>query len=130
MWNCYLVIFKAKSPIHIGYKQVGFLKTTRYYVTGRAMWGAITSVLAKCLSPESPKYKTVGELVKNHLRTSYFFPAVEKSKVENPDNLSDLSVEGYLVFLPEYSKEGLKFGKLSKEEFEQKFISSFVSTAL
>ncbi len=132
MWKSYLTVFKAKAPVHIGYKQIGILKTTRYYITGRAMWGAITANLTRALfdNPDAENYQEAGEFVKDLIRTTYFFPAIEKNEVKKPDGWSKVEVSNYLVFLPEYKEEGLKFGNISKEEFEQTFIGSFVSTAL
>jgi hypothetical protein len=132
IWKCYLTTFKAESPIHIGYRQVGILKTTRYYITGRAMWGAITANLTRVLfdNPTPEDYQAVGNFVKESIKTTYFYPAIEKGKVKNPDEWSEVRVNNHLVFLPEYTERGLKFGELSKEVFEQTFIGSFVSTAL
>lgn len=128
-WKCYLTIFKAESPIHIGYKQVGMLKTTRYYITGRAMWGAITANLTRSLfdKPSSKDYQAVGNFVKENIRTTYFYPAINKVDTEK---WSKYMVKDYCVFMPEYNEEGLKFGEMGKEEFERLFIGSFVSTAL
>ena len=130
-WRCYLTIFRAESPIHIGYKQIGILKTTRYYIMGRAMWGAITANLTRALfsnlAPED--YQAVGNFVRENIRTTYFYPAIKKDEV-SLENLSKYEVDGYFVFLPEYTDRGIKFGNISKEKFEQMFVSSFVSTAL
>ena len=151
-WNCYLTIFKAESPVHIGYKQIGILKTTRYYITGKAMWGAITANLTRALfdNPNSNDYQAVGNFVKENIKTTYFFPAI-KGDEKSLSDLTDVMVEvknnkneKFGVFLPRYEelKEnnkyerednrdvGIKFSKLSKEEFEQIFVGSFVSTAL
>ena len=134
-WNCYLVIFKAESPIHIGYRQIGILKTTRYYITGKAMWGAVTANLTRALfdNTNSNDYQAVGNFVKENIKTTYFFPAI-KGEIRNIEELTDIFIEidneKFGIFLPEYTEKGLKFGKLSKEKFEQIFIGSFVSTAL
>ncbi len=151
-WNCYLTIFKAESPVHIGYKQIGILKTTRYYITGKAMWGAITANLTRALfdNPNSNDYQDVGNFVKENIKTTYFFPAI-KGDEKSLSDLTDVMVEvksnkneKFGVFLPRYEEPkennkyerednrdvGIKFSKLSKEEFEQIFVGSFVSTAL
>lgn len=96
------------------------------------MWGAITANLTRALfdNPTPEDYQAVGNFVKENIKTTYFYPAIEKGKVKNPNEWSEIEVENHLVFLPEYTEEGLKFGKLSKEVFEQTFIGSFVSTAL
>jgi hypothetical protein len=129
-WKCYLTIFKAESPVHIGYRQIGILKTTRYYITGRAMWGAITANLTRALfsNPDPEDYQAVGNFVRENIRTTYFYPAIKKEV--GPENWSKYEVDGYFVFLPEYTDKGMKFGNISKEKFEQMFIGSFVSTAL
>jgi len=131
VWNCYLSVFRAKSPVHIGYRQIGILKTTRYYITGRAMWGAITANLTRALfeNPSPEDYRTVGNFVRKNIRTTYFYPAIKKTDIENPEEWSEIEVKDYFVFLPNYIN-GLRFGKILKEEFEQIFIGSFVSTAL
>ncbi len=131
-WKCYLTIFKSKSPIHIGYKQIGIFKTTRYYITGKVMWGAITANLTRSLydNPSAKDYQRVGELVRNYIKNTYFYPAIEKNKIKNPSKWSDIEVDNYLVLLPEYTEECLIFGKLNKEEFENVFVGSFVSTAI
>jgi hypothetical protein len=111
-WNFYKVTLEAKSPIHIGYgAKLGTVAKTRYYILAKHMWAALTNVLAQ---KHSENYKTVGDALKMHPRFSYFY-------IKHNDNL----------YAPKYvSSEGLKFGVLSVEEFEQKFISSFGSTAM
>ncbi len=136
MWNCYLTIFKAESPIHIGYKQIGILKTTRYFIIGRAMWGTITANLTRALfeNPSPKDYEVAGNFVREYIRTTYFYPAIKEENEINVGDLTDFYVNlngsKFGVFLPSYMDNGLKFGKISKEEFEQRFIGSFVSTAL
>lgn len=68
----------------------------------------------------SPKiYKKVGEFVSDHLIFSYFY-------IKN----------GNSTLYPNYTEDGFGFGEtggkyvLSKDKFESKFISSYVSTAL
>ncbi len=132
-WKCFKIVFKAEAPIHIGYKQIGILKATRYYITGRAIWGAVTANLTRVLydQSESDRYNDVGKFVKNNIRTTYFYPAV--CEKESNSNLSNFFVEIknkiYRVFIPKYDEE-IRYGSLNKEDFEKKFIGSFVSTAL
>ncbi len=125
----YQLIFKAESPIHIGYRQVGNLKTTRYYIIGRQMWGVITASLTKALfdNPKSDEYKKVGDFVKEYIKTTYFYPAIKKD--EKTKEIGE-KLDDYVIFLPRYTENGLKIGKLPKDEFEQYFIKSYVSTAL
>ncbi|WP_457753986.1 RAMP superfamily CRISPR-associated protein [Thermococcus sp.] len=133
-WCCYLTIFRAEAPLHIGYKQIGILKTTRYYIPGRTMWGAITANLTRALfkKPTSNDYTNIGRFVKEYIRTSYFYLAVSGDNWlrDMTDFIVDDNKTKYGVFLPMYTNKGLQYGELSKEEFEQLFVGSFVSTAL
>jgi hypothetical protein len=96
------------------------------------MWGAITANLTRALSnnPSHKDYQDVGKFVRENIRTSYFYPALKKDESIQCNDYSDVEIDSYIVFLPRYTKEGLKFGELFKEEFERRFISSIVSTAL
>ena len=111
-WNCYKVTLEAKSPIHIGYgAKLGTVAKTRYYILAKHMWAALTNVLAQ---KHSENYKAIGDALKTHARFSYFY-------IKHNDKL----------YTPKYvDSEGLKFGDLSVEEFEQRFISSFGSTSM
>jgi hypothetical protein len=111
----YELQFEAQSPVHIGYRKIGTLKTTRYYITGKAMWGALTALITRSLyeNPQNEDYKTIGEFVKENIKTTYFFPKVTNT-----------------VYYPEYSEKGIEYGGQSKSEFERKFIYSRVGTAI
>lgn len=123
----YEVTYRALSPLHIGYRQIGILKTTRYYITGKALWGAITANLTRHLldAPGPNKYKEVGDeyrkvgdTVKTAIRATYFFPLVDGN-----------------IYFPHYARcgseqEELKYGGLTESQFERTFIYSRVSTAL
>ena len=111
----YQITYKARSPIHIGYRSIGILKTTRYYITGKAVWGALTAVMTRYLmnAPASKEYKKIGEFVKENIRATYFFP-----KVNN------------VIYYPVYQNEEVRYSDFSKNAFEKTFIHSFVSTAL
>jgi hypothetical protein len=123
----YEVTYRALSPLHIGYRQIGILKTTRYYITGKALWGAITANLTRHLldipgpnkyKEVGDKYKEVGDIVKETIRATYFFPMVDGE-----------------IYFPHYSHCGseqreLKYGRLKKSQFERTFVYSRVSTAL
>jgi hypothetical protein len=41
-WTAYRVVFRVKTPLHIGDAKMGNVHYTRPYVTGRAIWGALT----------------------------------------------------------------------------------------
>ena len=116
-WRCYELRFKAKSGIHVGYRKLGMINQTRYYILGKTMWGAVTAILSRNImekyNPED--YKKMGEFVKEHLIFSYFYPTLnDQPMYPNYDN-----------------KKGLVFGEdKTKEEFEKEFVSSYVSTAV
>jgi hypothetical protein len=112
VWNCYKVTLEAKAPIHIGYgAKLGTVAKTRYYILAKHMWAALTNVLAQ---RHSEDYKAIGDALKAHTRFSYFYIKLNDK-----------------VYAPKYvASEGLKFGDLSVEEFEQIFISSFASTSM
>ena len=124
MWECYELRFKAKSPVHIGYgSKLGVINRTRYYIPGKTMWGAVTAVLTREIisiikedyNPEM--YTNVGEFIQKNMIFSYFYPS-----------------DGENVFYPIYMEKGLSFHDkefmISKEEFERKFISSYISTSV
>ena len=78
-WQPYRLVYQAKSPIHIGYRTLGFIQRTRYYIPGRALWGAITANLTRAYGSYE-QYGPVGEDVKSSILFSYFYPAPEPDK--------------------------------------------------
>jgi hypothetical protein len=116
-WNCYKVTLEAKSPIHIGYgAKLGVVSKTRYYILAKHMWAALTNVLAKSIMEryDSKIYEDVGNSLKENARFSYFYIR-----------------SGNDLLAPRYDlSEGLKYGSMSVEAFERRFISSYVSTAI
>lgn len=121
-WKAYRLVYQAKSPIHIGWHTLGYIKLTRYYVTGRNMWGAITASLTRSLGvPGTADYSKYGEKLKKDVLLSYFYPALE----HNRENTKE-----YRLMLPLHTDNGLMYGAFSKEEFERLFISSIGQTAI
>lgn len=111
----YRLTYRALSPLHIGFKQIRFLKTTRYYITGRAVWGAVTANVTRHLidTPTSKDYQTVGKFVKKNIKSTYFFPRVDNT-----------------IYCFACENDELKYGEFSEHQFERTFIHSLVSTAL
>jgi len=131
MWACYKVYLEAKAPIHIGYgAKLGIVDRTRYYIPAKNVWGALTNLIAKSIMRSyNPKiYQEIGKSLNENIKFSYFYLAEYKKTGEKLEILQ--------VFAPCYTEDGLKFGvsknkeKISLEKFEQRFISSFVSTAI
>jgi hypothetical protein len=124
-WRAYEIVFKLESPLHIGYHKVGLIQRTRFNITGKAMWGAATARMARLQmerlrTRDESIYEQYGELFKKKLIFGYFFPALE--------------ADGFSIRVPKYKKNGVRYGLegrlLKEEEFEFKFIRSYVSTAI
>jgi len=135
MWVCYKIYLEAKAPIHIGYgAKLGVVDKTRYYIPAKNVWGALTNLIAKnVMINYSPKlYQEIGKEFDNNIKFSYLYPIEYKKYKRN--NIVEIEVKQ--IFAPLYTEEGLKFGvckggkKISLEEFEKVFISSFISTAI
>ncbi len=112
MWRAYRVIFRLRSPLHIGWGKVGNLQRTRPYVTGRALWGALTMRLTRDKAGAGPAtdsrdYQRFGERVNEDLAFTYFYPATQAKG-------------DYQVAWP-WEKENL---------FRRRFLSSYQGTAL
>lgn len=116
-WKGYRLIYRALSPIHIGSYTLGYINLTRRYITGRAMWGALTANLVRT-GFNGLGYESVGELLKKDVLVSYFFSALEPG---NP-------------FLPWFGEDGLRYGisdpRMKSDQFEQKFVRSMGQTAI
>lgn len=119
-WKRLDVVFILRSPLHIGYlpSKGLVIAPTRYYVTGRTVWGAITKKAAEnlCRNTKAVHYETIGEDIKKGFRFGYLFP-----------------YDGEVIYVPEYTAEGLKYGdknKINALEFEHRFISSRVLTKM
>jgi hypothetical protein len=111
-WKAYRVVFKLKSPMHIGCGKVGNVQRTRPYVTGRVFWGALTMRLTrdKCAKEHKPAtqsedYQSIGDKVNQLLGFSYFYPAISQ--------IDQISYH--------WDKEN---------QFRHRFLSSYTSTAL
>ncbi|MGC8988672.1 MAG: hypothetical protein ACP5MD_00960 [Verrucomicrobiia bacterium] len=112
-WQVYHVILRLRAPLHIGYSKVGNVQRTRPYVTGRALWGALTMRLTRDNPPQgtsttnSHAYRQIGDQVNQQLAFTYFYPALQ-------------SGNAYQVVWP-WDNETL---------FRRRFLSSYQSTAL
>ena len=127
-WDAYEVKIKSKSPTLIGYRNIGIITKTRYYIPGKNLWGMLTAYLTRNNMKGSicdwkliqnrarnRDYTKVGERVNQYINFTYFYP------YDHNENT---------VCFPRYTAEHLKFGNLSKEKFEYCFISSYANTAI
>lgn len=112
-WKAYRLVYQAKSPIHLGWHTLGYIKLTRYYITGRNMWGAMTANMVRTLYRHED-YRAVGELLTKDILVSYFYPALD---FQNP-------------LLPKFQNTGLCYGQYTESDFERLFIQSYGQTAV
>lgn len=70
-WHAYRLVYKVKSPLHVGWRKMGNLMQTRLYITGRNWWGAATNLLTQRL--DQYDYRRIGNFVKDNLIFGYFF---------------------------------------------------------
>jgi hypothetical protein len=125
-WNLIRLIYRAESPISIGYHKLGFIQRTRYYIPGRAMWGAMTAAFTRRIMSEyggasEHDYLNIGQNAFNrYIIPGYFFPALDPAR----------------PFLPRFTTDGLRFGAgeaataISEAEFENMLIGSMTQTAI
>lgn len=111
-WQAYEVILRLRSPLHSGWRKVGNLQVTRPYITGRMLWGALTTRLTRGQThgpaTDSNKYQEVGNSVHETLAFTYFYPAL-------------LQEDGsYRVYWP-WEEES---------RFRHRFMGSYASTSL
>ncbi|OPX84603.1 MAG: hypothetical protein A4E52_01717 [Pelotomaculum sp. PtaB.Bin013] len=112
-WECWQLVYQAKAPVHIGYRTVGNIKLSRYYIPGKNFWGAATARLASLIKPLD--YHGVGEFIRNNFIFSYFYPSTEPGK----------------SYLPVFDREkGWRYGDLRQEEFEYNCINSLAGTSI
>jgi len=115
------LFYELKTPVHIGYlpSKASVISPTRYYIPGKNFWGAYTKALTEacCGTPSPRDYYDVGKWFENNVRFTYFY-------------IYDEDYNDQPLLTPKYSNEGLKYGTLSLSEFQNKFIGSFISTAI
>jgi hypothetical protein len=117
------VVFRADSPIHIGWHKLGFVDRTRLYIHGRAIWGALAErIAAECFRNDGVPgmYHAAQQMCKRSLRFTYFFPT------DQPN--------GSVVWFPRFSGSGagnsLRYGNRTIAELEAAVVFSDTSTAI
>jgi len=78
-WTMYRLAFRLLSPLHVGHLKQGNLQRTRPYLTGKALWGALTARLTR--EGGSNDYQHIGKQVNEGLAFSYFFPSTDSAQV-------------------------------------------------
>lgn len=114
MWKLYKIVFRLRSPLHVGYIKIGNLMRTRLYVAGKTMWGSVTAALA--VTQWNGDFPKAQQQTKDTLAFSYFYPALD---YERP-------------LWPDYTDKGLCYGQdqMPAAEFERRFVGAYASTAL
>ncbi len=86
-WTQYRMIFRLKSPLHIGYRKIGNLMMTRRYIPGKNQWAALTARITRDRHDGSDgrKYQVIGRKVGECFRFSYLWPAIVEDDEEKPE---------------------------------------------
>jgi hypothetical protein len=117
-WQRLPLCFELLSPLHVGFlpnRPGTVVASTRCYVPGKNLWGAVTAHATPWLypNPTAAHFREVGESIREQLTFSYFY-------------LSD----GEQLFTPDYATNGLTWGNLSDRIFRARFVCSQVSTKI
>jgi len=112
-WKAYKLVFCLLSPMHIGWIKQGNVQRTRPYLTGKALWGALTARLTRD-RPQSGDYQTVGQQVRDELAFSYFYPAVSETVDLWP--WGETADEFAWRYLGSYAGTALNYGRNTAEE--------------
>jgi len=111
-WQCFGIVFDLLSPLHIGFHKVGSVQRTRHYIPARNLLASTAELLVHSGSLRLP-YQDALAWVRQHFCFSYFFIS-----------------EGQEVLLPTYTNKGLRYGRLTRDEFERRYLSAHVTTAM
>ena len=125
-WTAYKVVFRLLAPMHIGWIKQGNLQRTRPYVTGKALWGALTARLTRDHPQLGGDYKNVGQRVHQELAFSYFYPAVGETVDLWP--WGETAEEFAWRYLGSYASTALNYSCNTAEEgslHETEFIAPF-----
>ncbi len=117
-WHRLPLCFELLSPLHIGFlpnRPGTVVASTRCYVPGKNLWGAVTASVTSRLypNPTAAHFHEIGESICEQVAFSYFY-------------LSD----GEQLFTPDYATNGLTWGNLSDRSFRARFVWSQVSTKI
>lgn len=83
-WTLYRLVFRLRSPLHVGWGKIGNVQRTRPYLTGRSFWGGLTMRLTRLRHGrngpvnESAAYQAVGDELNRTLAWTYFYPALRQ----------------------------------------------------
>ncbi|NCC35657.1 MAG: hypothetical protein EOM24_27140 [Chloroflexia bacterium] len=129
-WQSYEVVFRLRTPAHLGWGEVGNLLRTRPYVTGRVVWGALTMRLtrdateAHTSAPNAQAYQRIGKQVHQSLASTYLYPATIRDGAyqivwpwENPTQFRYRFLRSYGSTALTYPQQSAASGMLHEVEF-------------
>ncbi|MBI4673600.1 MAG: CRISPR-associated protein [Chloroflexi bacterium] len=122
-WTNYKVVLRLLTPLHIGHVKLGNVQRTRHYVTGKALWGALTARLTRDYPELGGDYAAVGKGVNKELAFGYFYPTDDASGAvsvypwTNPDDFAWRYLNTYASTALNYSRNSAEDGSLHETEF-------------
>ena len=129
-WQIYQVVFRLRTPTHIGWGKVGNLQRTRPYISGRVLWGALTMRLTRDWASQQQRiaqpndYDCFGTCVHQQLAFSYFYPATKSNGSyqvawpwENPSCFRYRFLSSYSSTALSYPQQSAAIGTLHEVEF-------------
>lgn len=120
-WKGFEVELRLRTPMHIGYKKTGNVQSTRPYVLGRTLWGALTKRLVcdeaagRASAVDPSLYEKMGQIIHNILAFTYFYPVTKNGasyKFVWPWNEDDFCAR----FLGSYGSTALRYPSQCAEE--------------
>jgi hypothetical protein len=127
-WQAYHIVFRLRSPMHIGSGSVGNIQRTRPYIIGRAFWGALTMrITRECQTTQSLStndYSKIGEEVHKNIAYTYFYPAILTNgnyqtlwPWEKPDRFKHRLIRSYASTALDYPMQSAAEALLHESEF-------------
>jgi len=127
-WQPYHIVFRLRSPMHIGCGSVGNIQRTRPYVTGRVLWGALTMRIAResqtSQSLSTNAYSKIGEEVHKSIAYTYFYPAILTDgnyqtlwPWNKPDSFKHRLIRSYASTALDYPMQSAAEALLHESEF-------------
>lgn len=109
----YKLIFKQRSPMHIGKYRYGVISETELIIPGHTMWGALVNYYGTKSGGTSEMYDKEKGNLKN---LTCFYPSFDP--------------KGNDVFFPTYKSADLHYGDFTEEWFRNKITDTFISTSV
>jgi hypothetical protein len=127
-WQPYHIVFRLRSPMHIGSGSVGNIQRTRPYVTGRVFWGALTMRIARNNlihgSATENAYTDIGNKVHECIAYTYFYTAILTDgnyqilwPWDKPDNFKHRLIRSYASTALDYPMQSAAEALLHESEF-------------